>query len=321
MPGARKPAFSYDGQHVAFESRYALLAGDTNGLIDIYVRNRNTGAVRRVSVSSTGGQALGGESTSPAISANGRFVAFQSRATNLVPGDTNGLMDVFVHDRDADGNGIFDEAGTVRTERVSLGLSIGAVPVFISPLGGDSSDPVISGNGRYVAFHSAATNLLGGGDTNSMTDVFVFDRARRVTRLMSTNANNVAGDGHSRNPAMSLNGRFVVFESFANNLAGGNPGTTFPISDIFLHDRDTDEDGVFDESGGIDTLLVSRNPCGANLTNHSIEPSITYDGRFVVFATVAGNAKVDAELRRRTTPTAPATSSSRTASPASSPAA
>ena len=61
-----------------------------------------------------------------------------------------------------------------------------------------------------------------------MTDVFVFDRARRVTRLMSTNANNVSGDGHSRNPAMSLNGRFVVFESFANNLAGGNPGTTLP---------------------------------------------------------------------------------------------
>ncbi len=87
--------------------------------------------MRRVSVSSTGGQALGGESTSPAISANGRFVAFQSRATNLVPGDTNGLMDVFVHDRDADGNGIFDEAGEVRTERVNLGLSDRhGVPVF-----------------------------------------------------------------------------------------------------------------------------------------------------------------------------------------------
>ncbi len=127
--------------------------------------------------------------------------------------------------------------------------------------------------------------------------MFVFDRARRVTRLMSTNANNVPGDGHSRNPAMSLNGRYVVFESFANNLAGGNPGTTFPISDIFLHDRDTDDNGVFDENGGQDTVLVSRNPCGANLTNHSIEPSITYDGRFVVFATVAGNAKVDDELR------------------------
>ena len=69
--------------------------------------------MRRVSVASTGAQGLGGESTSPAISASGRFIAFQSRATNLVPGDTNGLMDVFVHDRDADGDGVFDEAGAV----------------------------------------------------------------------------------------------------------------------------------------------------------------------------------------------------------------
>ena len=73
--------------------------------------NRSTGALRRVSIASSGAQALGGESTSPAISADGRFIAFQSRATNLVPGDTNGVMDVFVHDRDADGNGVFDEAG------------------------------------------------------------------------------------------------------------------------------------------------------------------------------------------------------------------
>ena len=124
--------------------------------------------------------------------------------------------------------------------------------------------------------------------------MFVFDRQRRVTRRVSTNANLVSADDHSRNPAMSLSGRFVVFESFADNLAGGNPGTPLvPISDIFLHDRDTDGDGVFDESGGIDTQLVSANRCQPNLTNHSIEPSITYDGRFVVFATVAGNAKVD----------------------------
>ena len=110
--------------------------------------------------------------------------------------------------------------------------------------------------------------------------MFVFDRPRRVTRLMSTNANNVLGDGHSRNPAMSLNGRFVVFESFANNLAGGDPARRrVPVSDIFLHDRDTDEDGVFDERGSIDTHARQRATRAATpLTNHSIEPSITYDG-------------------------------------------
>ncbi len=299
VASARKPVFSYNGQYVAFESRFALAANDTNGLVDIYVRNRNTGAVRRVSVSSIGGQALGGESTSPAISADGRFVAFQSRATNLVAGDTNGLMDVFVHDRDADGDGAFDESGATATERVSIG-SAGASPTAPPPaqaIGGDSADPAISGNGRYVAFHSAATNLLGGTtDGNTATDVFVFDRLRRQTRRASTNRSLVVPDGHSRNPAMSLSGRFVVFESLANNIAGGRPtvGTPpVPASDIFLHDRDPDEDGLFDESNAIDTVLVSVNPCGTPLTNHSIEPSITYDGNYVVFATVAGNAKVN----------------------------
>ena len=93
---------------------------------------------------------------------------------------------------------------------------------------------------------------------------------------------------------MSLSGRFVVYESLADDIAGGNPGTAAnPICDIFLHDRDTDEDGVMDEASAIDTRLVSSNPCEQNLTNHSIDPSITYDGRFVVFATAAGNAKVD----------------------------
>jgi Tol biopolymer transport system component len=298
VPSARKPVFSYDGQFVAFESRFALLQGDTNGLIDIYVRNRNTGAVRRVSVSSTGGQALGGESTNPAISANGRFVAFQSRATNLVPGDTNGLMDVFVHDRDADDNGIFDEAGKVRTERVSLGQDTAAANAIArtQALGGDSSNPVISGNGRYVAYQSSATNLVGPNiDGNRKIDVFAFDRMRRVTRLMSTTFDGQLADGHSRKPAMSLSGRWVVFESLADNLAGGNPGNpqTGQISDIILHDRDTDEDGVYDENLNVGNQLVSVNRCEQNLTNHSIDPSITYDGRFVVFATVASNAKVD----------------------------
>ena len=93
-----------------------------------------------------------------------------------------------------------------------------------------------------------------------------------------------------------------------------------PISDIFLHDRDTDDDGVFDENGGQDTVLVSRNPCGATLTNHSIEPSITYDGRFVVFATVAGNAKVDDDCQPIDANRS-ATSSSEIARSASSPAA
>ena len=291
--GARKPVFNYTGQYMAFESRYGVVPSDTNGLVDIYVRTKATGAVRRVSIASSGAQGLGGESTSPAISADGRFIAFQSRATNLVAGDTNGLMDVFVHDRDMDGDGIFDEAGAVRTERVNIGLVCGTFCAPAQAVGGDSGDPAISGNGRYVAFTSSATNMIG-SDTLGKSDVFVHDRLRGVTRLISANFNNLPADDHSRDAAMSLNGRFVVFESLADDIAGGNPGTpTVPITDIFLRDRDTDEDGVFDEPGAVDTRLVSSNPCEQNLTNHSIDPSITYDGRYVVFATVASNAKVN----------------------------
>lgn len=293
VPGARRPVFSYDGQYMAFESRYALVPEDTNGVTDIYVRNRATGAVRRVSVSSTGAQALG-ESINAAISADGRFVAFQSPATNLVPGDTNDAIDVFVRDRDVDRDGIFDEPGAVSTERVSV-ASAGTTGPPPQGVNGDSLAPVISGDGRYVAFHSMATNLDPPRfDNNNRFDVYVHDRQTRQTRLVSTNAaNDVLGNGHSRNAAMSLNGRFIAFESLAGNIAGGNSNQLGPLSDIFLRDRDTDEDGVMDEPEQVDTRLVSVNSCEVPMTNHAIEPSITFDGRYIVFSTAAGNAIVD----------------------------
>lgn len=291
IPGARRPVFSYTGRFVAFESRYALVPEDTNGVSDIYVRDRTTNTVRRVSVSSSGAQGIGGESTHPSISGNGRYVAFQSRATNLVPGDTNGLLDVFLHDRDADGDGVFDEsgaAGSVSTVRVSMS-SPGRTTPPAQAIGGDSGDPAISGNGRYVSFASKATNLVP-GDTNGFSDVFVHDRLTRTIWRASTNANNVFGDNNSRNPAISLDGRFVAFESLANNLAGGNP-TRF---DVFLHDRDLDQNGVLDEPSLFDTTLVSANRCEANLTNDAVDPTITHDGRFIVYVTRASNAEVDA---------------------------
>src|SRR5213595_159425 len=97
--GSGGPAISADGRFVAFAS-YAsnLVPGDTNGVADVFVHDRQTGTTKRVSVNSAGTQGNGG-SGSPAISADGRFVAFSSYATNLVPGDTNGVVDVFVHDR------------------------------------------------------------------------------------------------------------------------------------------------------------------------------------------------------------------------------
>ncbi len=300
ISGARRPIFSYTGRFVAFESRYALVPQDTNGVSDIYVRDRTTNTVRRVSISTTGAQAIGGESTHPSISGNGRFVAFQSRAANLVPGDTNGLIDVLLHDRDADGNGTFDLVGAA--DRVST-VRVSIFPSRPNPSGqaqgGDSTDPAISGDGRFVSFTSSATNLAL-GDTLGFSDVFVFNRLSGSLRRVSTNANGVFGDSDSRNPAMSLDGRFVAFESLANNIAGGNGTPQAPLFDIFLHDRDADREGpngVFDEPGGIETQLVSVNRCEANLTNHAVDPSITHDGRFIVYVTRAGNAKMSQDCR------------------------
>ena len=290
IAGARRPVFSYTGRYVAFESRYALVPGDTNGVDDIYVRDRSNGTVQRISISSAGAQAIGGESTHPAISSNGRFVAFQSRATNLVSGDTNNLLDVFLHDRDADGNGTFGLTGAadwVSTVRVSMSSPLRTTPP-LQAIGGDSVDPAISGDGRFVAFHSQATNLVS-GDTLGFSDVFVHDRLTRATRRVSTNGNFVFGDNHSRNATISLNGRFVAFESLAGNLAGGSTDRF----DIFLHDRDVDGDGVMDEPGSINTILVSVNQCRQSLTNHSLDPSMTHDGRYVVFSTFASNAAVN----------------------------
>src|SRR5207249_14005 len=152
---------------VAFQSAATnLVAGDTNGTTDVFVHDRQTGATERMSVASGGVQG-NGFSAGPALSADGRFVAFRSAGTNLVAGDTNGATDVFVHDR---------QTGT--TERVS-GASDGTQ-------GNDASaGPALSADGRLVAFHSSATNLVA-GDANRAYDVFVHDRAVSTTTTSTT---------------------------------------------------------------------------------------------------------------------------------------
>ncbi len=159
--GGFGPAISSAGRYVAFSSHASnLVSGDTNAAQDVFVRDRELGTTRRVSVSSTGAQ---GDSLSfdPAISSAGRYVAFSSDASNLVPGDTEGTVDVFVRDRDLGA-----------TRRVSVS-STGAQGNRIS------FEPAISSAGRYVAFSSAASNLVP-GDTNDSLDVFV--RILGVTR-------------------------------------------------------------------------------------------------------------------------------------------
>src|SRR5205823_2841891 len=165
-------ALSADGRFVAFDSAATdLVAGDTNGATDVFVHDRQTGMTERVSVASDGTQA-NNVSSYPALSADGRFVAFQSDATNLVAGDTNGATDVFVHDRQ-----------TGATERVSVASGGGTQGNRNS--GGFFAFPALSADGRLVAFQSAATNLVA-DDTNGATDVFVHDLPTATTQPATT---------------------------------------------------------------------------------------------------------------------------------------
>src|SRR5688572_4209052 len=159
-------AISADGRYVAFASWASnLVAGDTNGSGDVFVRDRQTGTTERVSVAS-GGSEGDADSWEPAISADGRYVAFSSSASNLVPDDTNGTFDVFIRDR---------QTGT--TERVSV-ASDG------SEGNAGSWEPVIGADGPDVAFSSLADNLVP-GDTNGVMDVFVRDRQAGTTERIS----------------------------------------------------------------------------------------------------------------------------------------
>ena len=157
---SKDPSISTDGRFVAFWS-YAsnLVPGDTNGLGDVFVRDRQTGETKRVSVTSSGGQSCGDH---PSISADGRYVAFQSICTNLLPHDGNYLSDVFVHDR---------QTGTTEIASIASESTQG---------NGESSAPAISGDGRFVAFESTSTNLVP-GDTNTFKDLFVHDRQTGLT--------------------------------------------------------------------------------------------------------------------------------------------
>src|SRR5947199_353237 len=215
-------ALSADGRFVAFVSAATdLVAADTNGVSDVFVHDRQTGATERVSVASGGTQA-NNVSSYPALSADGRFVAFQSDATNLVVGDTNGKTDVFVHDR---------QTGT--TERVSVASGGGTQGTGNS--GGFFAFPALSGDGRLVAFQSDATNLVA-GDTNGATDVFVHDRQTGTTERVSVASGGSQGNGSSAGPVLSADGRFVAFHGTATNLV---PGDTNGTTDVFVHDRQT----------------------------------------------------------------------------------
>jgi hypothetical protein len=254
------PSISGDGRFVAFESAASnLVPGDANASTDVFVRDVKTGTTWRVSVDSVGGEA-DGDSSLPSLSTNGRFVAFRSAASNLVPGDTNGLWDVFVRD-----------VKTASTTRVSVDSAGGEAD-------GDSFFPSISGNGRVVAFSSVASNLVP-GDSNTLPDVFVHDARTRSTTLVSVDSAGGEADGDSFFPSISGNGRVVAFSSAASNLV---PGDSNGLLDVFVRDLKTGS-----------TTRVSVGSSGGQGNGIGGAPSISGNGRFVAFWSVASSLVPD----------------------------
>jgi len=250
-----KVSISGDGRFVVFDAHRAdLVPGDTNGTVDVFVYDRSSKALSRVSVGSDGHEG-NGISDNATITPDGRYVAFWSSATNLVPGDTNGVSDVFLHDRQ-----------TGATERVSVDFN--AVHI---PAGYGNLPPALSSDARYVAFVAPTGELNG----SPYFDVFVRDRVAHVTQRINTGPNGASVDIDEGGVSLSADGRYVAFASRSSNLVPGDTNTFSDghtgAPDVFVHDRAT---------GEVEIASVKSNGLQLQISG---APSLSADGRLVAF--------------------------------------
>jgi Tol biopolymer transport system component len=254
-----------DGRFVMFVSHANnLVTNDNRGLnLDVFVRDLVSSNTTLVSVSASGVGGANDDAVSPSISSNGQFVAFASKASNVVNGDTNNACDVFVRDV---------IAGTTRLVSVDVtGTKNALGPSQTAPYPLESSYPLISGDGRWVAFQSSASNLMSLPDVNRATDVFIRDMESNVTYLVSISADGAStGSDASELCGMTPDGRFVAFSSSSYDIVDG---TDWVSEDLFVRDVQSNQ-----------TFWVT-----ANLFQYIDSPYrafnavLSADGRFVAF--------------------------------------
>lgn len=265
------PAVSPDARWVAFASQADdLVPNDRNETSDVFVLDRSSGSFSVVTLTSLGATEIrtaNGPSAGPAISVDGCVVAFFSDATNLIEGDRNEMRDVFV--RDLCNNTI---------ERVSV-ASNGAEANGPSQV--ELATLALSGDGRFVAFSSRATNL--DGDTRRQSQIFLRDRLLGTTRLVSRNETGEIANAPSIGPSLDREGRFLVFQSSASNLHADD---TWPGEDVFVIDLTDGE-----------LHLVSRPAAGGTADGDSYAPSISADGSQIVFLSRARLSATDTDTR------------------------
>ncbi|MBL8842682.1 MAG: hypothetical protein JNL90_14270 [Planctomycetes bacterium] len=264
--GGGKVVLSADGRHVAFDSYASNLAPyDINNTIDVFVRDRQLGTTTLVSVALTG---LSGNNFSflDSMSPDGRFIVFTSGAYDLVKFDTNQQGDIFLHDRDPDGNGVFDE-GNATIVRASLGNTGVEANAYSSGAG-------VTADGGTVVFRSDASNLVT-GDSNGVSDIFVRDLAAGTTTRVSVSTTGKQSNGYSNECAISRDGTVVMFSSYASNLIASD---TNGRQDVFVRDLVAGTTG-----------RVSNGNGGVESDSDALSFSMSDDGQRVVFWSHATN--------------------------------
>lgn len=249
-------SLSQDGKILAFSSVASqLVSGDFNRLADVFVYDRETGALDCIS-RSTNTTSLAGQSQNPSMSGDGRWVAFQSSVTNLVASDKNARDDIFVFDRQLH-----------TTTLISLSTNKTA-------LTGDSVNPRFSQDGRFIVFESASDQVCP-SDTNQTWDVFLWDRVTNQVQCLSRTPSGRTGNDESHVGSISADGSMIVFTSFADDLVSGDTNNTV---DVFLWRKST---------GKVE--LLSRGVNGAVGDDASSGSAISADGRWVSFNSSALN--------------------------------
>lgn len=266
------PCVSANGRYVAFQSLSAnLVAGDSNGVMDVFLRDRLNGTTVRLS--SSGAVAGNAASNIPNISRNGEFVVFQSNASNLIIDDTNQTTDVF---RYSVNTGVLDRVSVSSSgTQLSTGSVLGSEAIV---------GPCISADGRHIVFQTSSVATP--GDTNGQIDVHVRDTKAMSTVRVSSRANGSQTVYPCISGTMSSDARFVLF-STTDNLVIAND--TNNRQDIFMHDRDSDGNGVFDEPGNTSVRRMSVGNRGVQTSLASYGGRIVDGGTEVIFTTTAGN--------------------------------